>query len=119
MPTRMRFSHTIGLYSVAAVIVLLKLITVANAAEPFKVIAPGYGCKTDENYSRLMKLIMSEDDTAALKFVTPLMRSGECTIMEPGKVFLDKASVLGNPCVRKRGDVDCYFTRSQNLAPAE
>jgi hypothetical protein len=93
----MRFSHTIGLYSVAAVIVLLKLITAANAAEPFKVIAPGYGCKTDENYSRLMKLIMSEDDTAALKFVTPLMRSDECTIMGPARCFLIRHRCSGIP----------------------
>lgn len=111
--------RTVGLYSFATVIVLLKLGTVANAAEAFKVIAPSYACKTDENYSKLMKLIISEDDTAALKFVMPLMHGGECTIMEPGKVFLDKASVLGNPCVRRRGDVDCFYTRSQNLAPVE
>jgi hypothetical protein len=56
----MRFSQTIGPYGLAAVIVLL-LITAAHAAEAFKVIAPSYACKTDENYSRLMKLIMSED----------------------------------------------------------
>ena len=61
--------RTVGLYSFATVIVLLKLGTVANAAEAFKVIAPSYACKTDENYSKLMKLIISEDDAAALKFV--------------------------------------------------
>ena len=115
----MCFSRTIGLSSVAAVIVLLKLITAANAAETFRVTAPSYACKSDPNYSKLIKLMMSDDDTATLKFVLPLMHSGECIIMEPGKVFLDEAHLFGNPCVRKRGDVDCYFTRSQNLAPAE
>jgi hypothetical protein len=115
----MRVFRTTALAGVGAVIVLLKLITAANAAETFKVIAPSYACKSDQNYSKLIKLIMSDDETAALKFVLPLMHIGECTIMEPGKVFLDEAHLLGNPCVRKRGDVDCYFTRSQNLAPAE
>jgi hypothetical protein len=83
--------------------------------EAWQIKAPSYGCKSNDDYSRLMDFILSGDDLAGLKFVTPRMLSGACTIMQPGKVFLEQASLFGNPCVRKRGETDCFYTRRINL----
>lgn len=111
-------------FAIATMVTLLNIIGPASAAdnvtkEAWKVTLPSYACKSNDNYSKLIKLMMSGDDTAAVRFITPLTLSGDCIIMQPGKVFLDEASVFGNPCVRKRGEVDCFFTRRENLEPVQ
>jgi hypothetical protein len=112
-------------FAIAAMALLLALVAPVVAApdnftqEAWQLTHPSYGCKSDSDYLRLMQFIIIGDDTAALKFVMPKMRDGSCDILEPGKVFLEKNKVFGNPCVRKRGDPDCYFTRRLNLEPVK
>jgi hypothetical protein len=112
---------------VAVIAVILELFGSAVAApnnfteESGKVILPSYGCKSKDDYYRLIKLILSEDDAAALKFVTPRMLDGTCTILQPGKVFIEQTTIVEEKlqvqCVRKRGEPDCFFTWRSNIEP--
>jgi hypothetical protein len=67
----------------------------------------------------LRDVIFSEDDEAALKFVVPRTMSGDCVILDPGKVFVEHSSLRGYSCVRRRGETECFFIATSNLEPVK
>lgn len=85
------------------------------AQEAWTLTSDSAGCKAKADTDKMAALVVAGDRGAAAKFFASRREGDACKIVPEGPVFVQEASVFGNPCVRVRSDVDCYYVARAKL----
>jgi len=90
------------------------------ARERFQVKHDTIACRKDDDLSKAISFIVQKDSEAMRKFLVPKFMAGECTSLPEGqKVFIEQGGILSHPCVRVRGEVECYFVPNGFIEPIQ
>jgi hypothetical protein len=76
----------------------------------FKFTAPA--CKTEDEFTKLHRLIIAEDKAAQSAFLLSRVASGECRMVPEGTIAAPEPLLRfsDNFCVRPLGQVECLWT---------
>jgi hypothetical protein len=77
------------------------------------------GCKSREDATKFLRLIVAKDLEAASKFINFRIVSGDCRLFKAGTQLYvaDRALFSDAICMRKTGDFECYWINGGMMTP--
>jgi hypothetical protein len=88
----------------------------AAIGETYQTTSATAACRRPDQLEKLIGFAAAKDNDAYQNYWMERLVRGDCRVFDKGqKLFLQEASIFGNPCVRARGEIECMYAPRSHL----